>query len=87
MQYNPLPTSRLLYAGLAATGDWLIANSKMLLQVHDELVFEVVDDKVQEAAGKIKAIMENIYQLSAPLKVDVETGNNWGELKQLTINN
>jgi len=70
-----------------ATGDWLIANSKMLLQVHDELVFEVVDDKVQEAAGKIKAIMENIYQLSAPLKVDVETGNNWGELKQLTINN
>jgi len=53
---------------------------KMLLQVHDELVFETAKDFVDKAAGKIKEIMENIYQLAAPLKVEVKIGANWGEL-------
>ena len=66
-----------------AKSEWLVANSRMLLQVHDELVFEVADDKVPEAATQIKAIMENIYQLAMPLKVEVEAGENWGELKKL----
>ena len=62
-------------------------SAKLLLQVHDELIFEVPEKEVPKIAKMVKEIMENIYQLSAPLKVDVETGDNWGELKQLTINN
>jgi len=69
-----------------AKNQWLAANSKMLLQVHDELVFEVANDKVKEAAKEIKTIMENVYQLAVPLKMELEVGDNWGELKQLIIN-
>ena len=68
-----------------AKSEWLVANSKMLLQVHDELVFEVAEDKVARAAQEIKKIMENIYKLAVPLKVDLEAGDNWGELKKLLI--
>lgn len=64
-----------------AKDQWLAANTRMLLQVHDELVFEVADDKIKEAATKIKDIMENVYQLVVSLKVDIEIGENWGELK------
>ncbi|OGZ33588.1 MAG: hypothetical protein A2Y98_01490 [Candidatus Portnoybacteria bacterium RBG_19FT_COMBO_36_7] len=53
---------------------------KMLLQVHDELIFEVQEDEIDFFAPQIKEIMENIYQLSAPLKVEIEIGSNWGEL-------
>ncbi|MDD2753300.1 MAG: DNA polymerase [Candidatus Portnoybacteria bacterium] len=66
-----------------AKSEWLMANSKMLLQVHDELIFEVADDKVKKTAEEIKKIMENIYQLSVPLAVDIEAGDNWGELVRL----
>jgi len=58
-------------------------NLKLLLQVHDELIFEIPEKDVQKIAEEIKKIMENIYQLSVPLKVDVEAGDNWGELKKL----
>lgn len=53
---------------------------RMLLQVHDELIFEVKKDLADEAATKIKEIMENIYVLKVPLKVDVKTGKNWDEI-------
>ncbi|HRY52248.1 MAG TPA: DNA polymerase [Candidatus Portnoybacteria bacterium] len=68
-----------------AKDKWLVDNTKMLLQVHDELVFEVANDKIKEAATKIKDIMENIHQLVVPLKVDIEIGENWGELADLTF--
>ncbi|MEK7160912.1 MAG: DNA polymerase A family protein, partial [Patescibacteria group bacterium] len=64
-----------------AKSQWLMANSKILLQVHDELVFEVAEEKVKEAASKIKTSMESIYQLAVPLKVEIENGANWGEMK------
>ncbi|MBI4709309.1 MAG: hypothetical protein HY764_03860 [Candidatus Portnoybacteria bacterium] len=53
---------------------------KMLLQAHDELIFEVRKDYIDESAPRIKNIMESIYQLPAPLIVEIETGDNWGEL-------
>ncbi len=56
-------------------------NDKLLLQVHDELIFEVPENEIKETAGKIKEIMENIFSLSVPLKVEIETGDNWGEMK------
>ncbi|WP_392566254.1 DNA polymerase I [Utexia brackfieldae] len=52
---------------------------RMLMQVHDELVFEVKEDKVDAIKQQIKQIMENCYQLSVPLKVDIGVGNNWDE--------
>lgn len=56
-------------------------NSKLLLQIHDELIFEVKDELVQEFSQKAKQIMEHIYELRVPLKVSVKIGKNWGELK------
>ncbi|OTQ55200.1 DNA polymerase I [Gilliamella apis] len=54
-------------------------NIRMVMQVHDELVFEVKEELVGEYSALIKSIMENCYQLSVPLKVDVGIGNNWDE--------
>lgn len=55
--------------------------SKMLIQVHDELVFNVVLDEIDVVRGIIKDIMENTFKLSVPLKVEIEMGNNWYEAK------
>ena len=54
---------------------------KMLLQVHDELVFEIKNDDVKKAIVKIKKIMEGVWSSGVPLIVDVETGKHWGKLK------
>jgi DNA polymerase-1 len=50
---------------------------RMLLQVHDELVFEVHGDMVEKASGIIKPIMEGAAKLSIPATVDIGTGANW----------
>jgi len=55
--------------------------SKLLLQVHDELVFEIPPYEVEELTIKIKDIMENVVSLSIPLIVDIRTGKNWMETK------
>ena len=55
--------------------------SKMLIQVHDELVFNVLKEEEEEVTGIIKDIMENTYKLSVPLRVDINKGNNWYEAK------
>ena len=54
---------------------------KMLLQIHDELIFEVDEDKADDFAKELKEIMEKIYTLEIPLDVSVSIGKNWGELK------
>ena len=61
-------------------------NLKLLLQVHDELLFEVVENEINNLAPRIKEIMESVYALAAPLKVKTEIGYNWGELKKLQDN-
>lgn len=58
---------------------------KMLLQVHDELVFEVKEDKVVEWAKKIKPLMEGAIQLSVPIEVEAKVGDNWGEMEKIRI--
>ena len=55
--------------------------SKMLIQVHDELVFNVIEDELEEVKEIVKYIMENTYKLQVPLKVDIEVGSNWYEAK------
>mgnify|MGYP001605468525 CR=1 FL=1 len=52
-------------------------NIKMIMQVHDELVFEVKAEKADEFADKIQSLMENTYKLDIPLKVDVGMGDSW----------
>ena len=68
--------------------DQLIADKysdsvKMIIQVHDELVFEIKESKVHEAAGRIQNIMRDILPLKVPVVVDVEIGDNWGEMKKV----
>ena len=55
--------------------------SKMLLQVHDELIFNVLNDELDIIKSIVKEIMENTYKLSVPLVVDIEYGKNWYEAK------
>ena len=55
--------------------------SKMLIQVHDELVFNVIKSELEEVKQIVKDIMENTFTLKVPLKVDIEIGNNWYEAK------
>ena len=53
--------------------------TKMLLQVHDELVFDVPKDELEEIKALIKSEMEHAYQLKVPLDVEVGIGNDWLE--------
>jgi len=54
--------------------------SKVLLQVHDELVIEVPKDEVAAVAKVVDEKMEKIHKLCVPIKVDTEAGENWGEM-------
>jgi DNA polymerase I len=53
--------------------------SKMLLQIHDELVFDAHKPELEKLSALVKHEMENAYKLSIPLVVDIGTGNNWLE--------
>jgi DNA polymerase I len=59
---------------------------RMLLQVHDELVFEIKEEKLKSMAPKLQSIMESVLDtketLGVPIKVDVEVGENWNDLTQ-----
>ena len=63
--------------------DWLsrdeATNAKMIMQVHDELVFEVKKEKADSAKAMIEQEMEAAAELSVPLKVDSGMGMNWDE--------
>ena len=56
-------------------------NAKMLLQIHDELIFEVDEDEAETLGARFREIMENIMELNIPLKASMNIGDNWGELK------
>ena len=51
----------------------------MLLTVHDELVFEVPPDELDIVCNLVKEIMEGVWKLNVPLKVNVTYGANWAE--------
>ena len=55
--------------------------ARLLLQVHDELVFEVPPQEWEELQPQIKSVMENAVSLSVPLVVDIHAGDNWMETK------
>jgi DNA polymerase-1 len=72
-----------IYKQLQETGDKGQADCRMLLQVHDELVFEVKADKVQHYTNLIRPLMENAIKLSVPVTVEAKAGDNWGEMEKL----
>ncbi len=55
--------------------------SRLLLQVHDELVLEVPEDELEVMKKTVAEVMENAIELDVPLKVDVDDGANWYEAK------
>ncbi|MGL9758377.1 MAG: DNA polymerase I [Wolbachia sp.] len=55
-----------------------LKTGKIILQVHDELLVEVEDDKVQETAKLMKDVMENVIEISIPLEVEIKISDNWG---------
>ena len=61
-------------------------DARLLLQVHDELLFEIKDEALEEMAVEIKRTMENVVSLKVPLIVDVKAGRNWGSQEAVTGN-
>lgn len=57
--------------------------AKMMLQVHDELMFEVPEDELEATTALVKDIMENAYTLDIPLSTEAKAGQSWGEMKKL----
>lgn len=55
--------------------------STMLLQVHDELIFNVLNEEKEKVKNIVKETMENTIKLNVPLEVDIEFGNNWYDAK------
>jgi DNA polymerase-1 len=58
----------------------LSLSTKMIMQVHDELVFEVPEEELQKALPMIQDEMETVMELSVPLKVSIHSGKNWAEV-------
>ena len=54
--------------------------SKMLLQIHDELLFEVPEDEVEEMKSLVAELMPHAFELCVPVKIDIKLGKNWGEM-------
>ena len=55
--------------------------SKLLLQVHDELIFEVPNEELDKMKKLVPEIMSTSLELSIPLKVDIKTGDNWEQME------
>jgi DNA polymerase-1 len=58
-------------------------SAKMLLQVHDELVFEVAEDELEATNQLAQRLMRQAYELDVPLKTEAKTGPNWYEMRPL----
>ena len=72
----------IIKRAMITVDDWLRSASpgaRMIMQVHDELVFEVEADKVDAVAARISELMNGAAELKVPLKVDVGVGSNWDE--------
>lgn len=60
-------------------------SGEMLVQVHDELLFEVPIDQLPSTSQTLKRFMETALSLSIPVVVDLKQGVNWAEMKPLTL--
>ena len=55
--------------------------SRILLQVHDELVLEVTEAELEQVSAILRKAMEQVVELDVPLSIDVSYGRNWAEAK------
>jgi DNA polymerase-1 len=55
--------------------------SKMMLQIHDELLFEVPESELEEMRSLVSELMPHAIELSVPVKIDIKVGRNWAEMK------
>ncbi|MDU0353367.1 DNA polymerase I [Paraglaciecola aquimarina] len=73
----------IIKKAMLAVDQWIIEHTeddiKMIMQVHDELVFEIKEHKIAEYQSKIIELMENAVSLSVPLTVEAGIGENWDE--------
>ena len=72
----------IIKKAMIAVDNWLQTEkpqADMLMQVHDELVFEVKESELERVQAQVQALMEQSLKLDVPLKVEVGIGNNWDE--------
>ena len=73
----------IIKRAMIAVDGWLLQQQddavKMIMQVHDELVFEIHNDAVESASAKIRQLMESSMKLDVPLQVEVGMGDNWDQ--------
>ena len=72
----------IIKRAMLAVDDWLQqgrADARMIMQVHDELVFEVADDEVDPVREQVCRLMSEAAELAIPLLVEAGVGNNWDE--------
>ncbi len=72
----------IIKRAMITTDQWLSteqADAKMIMQVHDELVFEIAEDKLDAYADTIRSLMSGAAELAVPLIVDIGIGDNWDE--------
>lgn len=67
------------------TSSLLESSCRMLLQIHDELLFEIEDGIVEKRSRPIKLLMEGIWKLDVPLRVDVKKGKNWADVEKILL--
>ena len=54
--------------------------ARLIMQIHDELVFEVPEAEFEAVSGLVRDRMENVYKLDVPVKVNIKKGKNWQEM-------
>ena len=72
----------IIKAAMLAVDEWIQSTEvpvRMIMQVHDELVFDIAEDFIDEARETIRSLMAGATELSVPLMVDVGVGDNWDE--------
>jgi DNA polymerase-1 len=72
----------IIKKAMIAVDDWLRSDGdrvRMVMQVHDELVFEVPEDRLDEVSATVCGLMEGVAELAVPLVVDAGSGANWDE--------
>jgi DNA polymerase-1 len=57
--------------------------SRLLLQIHDELLFEAPDEELSTLSKMVRTLMQGAVELTVPLKVDLKSGPNWADMKPL----
>lgn len=69
---------------LQAMLDETSLQGKMIMTIHDEILFDLPQVELEETASRVKEVMENVFDLTVPLKVSLKAGPNWAQLRSLT---